>query len=175
MELFGIGILEILLIFALFAIIFGPHRLPEIAAQFGRAVRVLRAYARDFRDEYLTDIEEMKDEVLDLRQDLQATDAEWRREVQDVDEELRMAVREAERDAESVVREAKEGARGKESPPSPAGGNASRQEQAIPRRRFARRRARGSAPPSSRPTNVISIAARRPARGAPSRGVKDRP
>ena len=45
MELFGIGILEILLIFALFAIIFGPHRLPEIAAQFGRAVRVLRAYA----------------------------------------------------------------------------------------------------------------------------------
>ena len=71
MEIFGIGVLEVMAVMLLMAIVFGPHRLPEIAKQAGRAVRELREYARDFRDEYLTDFEEVREEYLEVRYELE--------------------------------------------------------------------------------------------------------
>ena len=82
MDFFGIGVLEVVAVLLLIAIVFGPHRLPEIAGQFGRAIRDLREYARDFRDEYLTDFEEVREEYLEVRHDLEQTDQELREEFQ---------------------------------------------------------------------------------------------
>ena len=113
MDFFGIGFLEILAVLLMFAIVFGPHRLPEIAGQFGRAIRELREYARDFRDEYLTDFEEVKEEYLEVRHDLERSDQERREELQMIEEAVRGAVKEgqdaaggAAEDAEAVVTEA---------------------------------------------------------------------
>ena len=106
MEIFGIGVLEVMAVMLLMAIVFGPHRLPEIAKQAGRAVRELREYARDFRDEYLTDFEEVREEYLEVRYELEQTDSEFRQEMKELDEDLRSTVREAEKDATEAVKEA---------------------------------------------------------------------
>ncbi|MXY78425.1 MAG: twin-arginine translocase TatA/TatE family subunit [Chloroflexi bacterium] len=94
MDFFGIGVLEVVAVLLLIAIVFGPHRLPEIAGQFGRAIRDLREYARDFRDEYLTDFEEVREEYLEVRHDLEQTDQELREEFQQIDADMRMAAAE---------------------------------------------------------------------------------
>ena len=94
MDFFGIGVLEVVAVLLLLAIVFGPHRLPEIAGQFGRAIRDLREYARDFRDEYLTDFEEVREEYLEVRHDLEQTDQELREEFQQIDADMRMAAAE---------------------------------------------------------------------------------
>ncbi len=112
MELFGIGILEILAVGLLMAIVFGPHRLPEIAKQGGKAVRELREYARDFRDEYLTDFEEVREEFLEVRHELEATDSEFRQEMKDLDADLRATVKDAEQDAEKALKGAETAAKG---------------------------------------------------------------
>jgi len=105
-EIFGIGILEVMAVMVLMAIVFGPHRLPEIAKQAGRAVRELREYARDFRDEYLTDFEEVREEYLEVRYEMKQTDSEFREEMKEIDEDLRTTVRDAERDATEAIKEA---------------------------------------------------------------------
>lgn len=46
--------LAVLLVVGLF--VFGPDRLPEMAAQAGRALRSLRSYARGLRDDLADDL-----------------------------------------------------------------------------------------------------------------------
>jgi sec-independent protein translocase protein TatB len=113
-EIFGIGILEVLAVGLLMAIVFGPNRLPEIAKQGGRAVRELREYARDFRDEYLTDFEEIREEYLEVRHELKETDSEFRQEMRDLDEDLRSVVKDAEQDATEALQEAGNAVKGVE-------------------------------------------------------------
>ena len=179
MEIFGVGILEVMAVMLLMAIVFGPDRLPEIAKQFGRAVREMREYARDFRDEYLTDFEEVREEYLEVRYELEQTDTEFREEMKELDQELRTTVRDAERDATAAVKEAEsavkqtevavrsEQERGaaKKKPQSSIGEAAARSEKAPSRRRGRRREAaRGAARGDNvgRPGKVISINRRRP-------------
>ena len=54
MQMFGIGLLELVLILLLAAIVIGPDRLPSFAADLARWIRRTRAYAnhlmRDFND-----------------------------------------------------------------------------------------------------------------------------
>lgn len=171
MEFFGIGVLEILAVFLLMAIVFGPHRLPEIARQFGRAVRELREYARDFRDEYLTDFEEVREEYLETRYELQRTDSALRQELRDIDHDLKSAVQEAERDAETALVEAEAAAKGAEAPaakpaaPARAAGAAAETPRTAtaerPGRGGRRRRLGSGKAQPARPGNVISINRRR--------------
>ena len=116
MNIFGVGIPELLMVLLLAAIIFGPGRLPEFAGQFGRAVRELREYARDFRDEYLVDFEEIREEMVEVRMDLEETDQGIRRDIEETGQELRLAVR----DAEDATAEAVETAKGGDAGPDPA-------------------------------------------------------
>jgi sec-independent protein translocase protein TatA len=114
MDFFGIGVLEVVAVLLLIAIVFGPHRLPEIAGQFGRAIRDLREYARDFRDEYLTDFEEVREEYLEVRHDLEETDKELREEFQQIDADMRMAAAEVKGVVEETTAEVKGGSAGQE-------------------------------------------------------------
>ncbi len=171
MNIFGVGIPELLMVLLLAAIIFGPGRLPEFAGQFGRAVRELREYARDFRDEYLVDFEEIREEMVEVRMDLEETDQDIRRDIEETGQELRLAVR----DAEDATAEAVETAKGGDEGPDRAedeGPAASKAAEARPamerrvrRRPIVRRRAaEGGDGPSSapaRPSNVIALRRRR--------------
>ena len=114
MDFFGIGVLEVVAVLLLIAIVFGPHRLPEIAGQFGRAIRDLREYARDFRDEYLTDFEEVREEYLEVRHDLEQTDQELREEFQQIDADMRMAAAEVKGVVEETTADVKGSSAGPE-------------------------------------------------------------
>ena len=162
MDFFGIGFLEILAVLLMFAIVFGPHRLPEIAGQFGRAIRELREYARDFRDEYLTDFEEVKEEYLEVRHDLERSDQELREDLQMIEEDVRGAVKEvqdaaggAAEDAEAVVTEAAGAATGDAAPPAVT------PTEAPVAERPRKKRGSSGAAKAARPGNVISINRRR--------------
>jgi Tat protein translocase TatB subunit len=59
----SIGPLEILMVGAIALIVFGPHRLPEMARTVGRTLSTLRRMASDVRQEFesglsLDDVEE---------------------------------------------------------------------------------------------------------------------
>lgn len=170
MEIFGIGFFEIVAVMLLAAIIFGPHRLPELAGQMGRAVRELREYARDFRDEYLVDFEEAKEEYLEIRHELQAEGQEFQAELKEADAEIRTSLKEIEGETQEAIAEVK----GAE---APAGASAASRGAAKPgpvttkastapapgeaARRSRRVRRRSQQAPVARPSNVISLQRRR--------------
>jgi TatA/E family protein of Tat protein translocase len=47
------GMGELLLLFAVILILFGPRRLPEVAKMIGRAMQELRRASQDFRDQVM--------------------------------------------------------------------------------------------------------------------------
>ena len=49
--MFGIGFAELVMIAFVAVLVFGPDRLPELARQAGRALRQLRRFATNARDE----------------------------------------------------------------------------------------------------------------------------
>lgn len=57
MDFFGIGAGEIILILIVALIIWGPHRLPEIARTVGRAVRALRKATYDLTSQVTKELD----------------------------------------------------------------------------------------------------------------------
>lgn len=165
MNIFGVGIPELLMVLLLAAIIFGPGRLPEFAGQFGRAVRELREYARDFRDEYLTDFEEIREEMVEVRMDLEATEGDIRADIEQTGDELRLAARDAEEAAGEAVDSAKGGEPAPAEAPAPAAAEPEpRAGRRARRRPIVRRRAAEGGDPAAapaRPSNVIALRRRR--------------
>ena len=103
MEVFGIGLLEVLAILVVMVIIFGPNRLPEIARNFGRTIRDLRRYAREFRDEHLTDLEEVRNEYLDIRHEVVQENVNFRSELKHINEDVRDILIQTKADAQAIV------------------------------------------------------------------------
>ena len=175
MNIFGVGIPEILVVLLLAALIFGPGKLPEIAGQFGRAIRELREYARDFRDEYLTDFEEVREEFIEQRFELQQIDADIRADLIQAEADVRGAVR----DAEAMTEEAIAAAKDEDGPATATATDGAVTEESMRQERAARRvrrrpvvRPRRAAaatataeaeesPEPARPSNVISLNRRR--------------
>ncbi|MXX33001.1 MAG: hypothetical protein F4Z51_12405 [Chloroflexi bacterium] len=154
MNIFGVGIPEILVVLLLAALIFGPGKLPEIAGQFGRAIRELREHARDFRDEYLTDFEEVREEFIEQRFELQQIDADIRADLQQAEEDVRGAVQDAETMTEEAIEAARDGGDEQESATTPsvrADGGVTESE--MRRTRRVRRR------PVVRPRRATAVAA----------------
>lgn len=52
MDILGVGIPELIFIFIIILMVFGPHRLPEIAAQLGRHIRNLHQMSQSIRGEW---------------------------------------------------------------------------------------------------------------------------
>lgn len=166
MNIFGVGIPEILVVLLLAAVIFGPGRLPEFAAQFGRAIRELREYARDFRDEYLVDFEEMREEYIEVRHELSETDQSIRADLEAAEQDIRLAARDAEAAAEDAVAAARDDggaaapARTEERGEDEADAAPTRERRRA-RRPIVRRRQPTAAEAPARPSNVISLNRRR--------------
>ncbi len=156
MNIFGVGIPEILVVLLLAAVIFGPGKLPEIAGQFGRAIRELREYARDFRDEYLTDFEEVREELIEQRFELQQIDADIRADLEQAEADVRGAVRDAEVMTEEAIEAARDGGTAEASTAGSATATADRSdEQAAEQRQVRRVRRRR---PVVRPRRVAAAA-----------------
>lgn len=60
MDFFGIGPINLLVIAAVALIVFGPERLPEMAAKAGKLMRDLRSYASDMTSEFSGEFSEIQ-------------------------------------------------------------------------------------------------------------------
>lgn len=63
MNFLDIGPLELLLILFLLLLVFGPHKLPEIAAQLGKGYRKLKAATSEMTREMQRELDEVKKET----------------------------------------------------------------------------------------------------------------
>lgn len=60
MNVFGIGLPEMVLIFVLALLVFGPKKLPEIGKSVGKALRGFQEASREFQDEFKKEAEEIE-------------------------------------------------------------------------------------------------------------------
>ncbi len=85
MDILGIGFWELLFIFFIALMVFGPRRLPEIAGKAGRIVRDLRNMSQGFLAEWqreitvatrLEELEQVRQELEETKQSLRQTQTE---------------------------------------------------------------------------------------------------
>ncbi len=96
MEFFGVGLPELVLILVLTLIVVGPQRLPEVAAQLGRAIREFRRYSSGVSKELLDAVADLEREYKELKGELRSVSGEMLqraeslgRDLTDVSEEVR--------------------------------------------------------------------------------------
>ncbi len=118
MEFFGVGLPELALILVLTLIVVGPQRLPEVAAQLGKAIRDLRRYASGVNKDLLEAVSELEREYRELKGELRSISDEmlqkaesFGRELTDVSDEISKKLRIEEPPAEAA-REVKPGGNG---------------------------------------------------------------
>jgi Tat protein translocase TatB subunit len=101
MDILGIGFPELLFIFIIALMIFGPRRLPEVAAKAGKVVRDLRSMSQGFMTEWqrevavaarLEDLQQVKKELEDTKQALQQTRQEISGQVTQVNQTISATV-----------------------------------------------------------------------------------
>ena len=63
MQMFGVGILEIMVILLLAVLVVGPERLPQVSAELAQWIRRGRAYARHLTSDFNEVVTELEKEV----------------------------------------------------------------------------------------------------------------
>ncbi|MGH2541259.1 MAG: twin-arginine translocase TatA/TatE family subunit [Ardenticatenaceae bacterium] len=73
MEILNVGLSEILLIFILALLVFGPERLPEIARQAGRLFAQVRGAVDEVQRTIMTETKPVRDTFEEARREIEAT------------------------------------------------------------------------------------------------------
>src|SRR5579883_137835 len=91
MDIFGLGIglPQLLVVLIVAMLVLGPERLPEVARQLARGVRMLRGYATDVQSQFGGDLDEIKEELLGIQRDLSDVQGSLRGGLLDLDQSLR--------------------------------------------------------------------------------------
>ena len=63
MNVFGIGLPELMLILVVALLIFGPKKLPEIGRSLGKAVRGFQDASKEFENEFKREAQDLQDSV----------------------------------------------------------------------------------------------------------------
>ncbi|BBA79473.1 twin arginine translocase protein A [cyanobacterium endosymbiont of Rhopalodia gibberula] len=63
MNVFGIGLPEMALIFVISLLIFGPKKLPEIGRSLGKAIRGFQEASKEFEDEFKREAKKLENSV----------------------------------------------------------------------------------------------------------------
>lgn len=63
MNFFGIGLPEMILIFVVALLIFGPKKLPEIGRSLGKAIRGFQDATNEFKNEFQKEAQELEKTV----------------------------------------------------------------------------------------------------------------
>jgi sec-independent protein translocase protein TatA len=71
MNIFGIGLPEMGLIFLVALLIFGPKKLPEIGRSLGKAVRGFQEASREFENEFKREAQQMDDSAVKMQAKLE--------------------------------------------------------------------------------------------------------
>jgi|SRR5579883_1184272 sec-independent protein translocase protein TatB len=91
MDIFGLGIglPQLLVVLIVAMLVLGPERLPEVARQLARGVRMLRGYATDVQSQFGGELDEIKEELLGIQRDLSDVQGSLRGGLLDIDQSLR--------------------------------------------------------------------------------------
>ncbi len=102
MNIFGIGLPEMALIFIVALLVFGPKKLPEIGRSLGKAIRGFQDASKEFENEFKREAQELEKSV-----QMNATiEPPQRKALQsDAAPSVKAADKEAEHDAETVTPE----------------------------------------------------------------------
>ena len=114
MDIFGIGLPELVVILLLILIVVGPTRLPEMAAQLARFIRAARKLGSEVTSEFNTTMSELEQEYDEMK-------GEWKEVGEGLDETARAVTDElqaADKDARQALDEAKSAAEGPAKPGS---------------------------------------------------------
>ncbi len=63
MNIFGIGLPEMAVIFTIALLVFGPKKLPEIGRSMGKALRGFQDASRDFESEFTREAKQLEEAV----------------------------------------------------------------------------------------------------------------
>ncbi len=63
MNIFGIGLPEMAVIFTIALLVFGPKKLPEIGRSMGKAIRGFQDASRDFDSEFTREAKQLEEAV----------------------------------------------------------------------------------------------------------------
>ena len=88
MQMFGVGILELLVILVITAIIVGPERMPQVAADLARWIRRARAYGQHLTRDFSDVVSELEREAGVSREDWKEIASVVTRQTGDLTKEL---------------------------------------------------------------------------------------
>ena len=88
MQMFGVGLLELILILILAAIVVGPERMPQVAADFARWIRRARAYGQHLTRDFNEVVSELEKEAGVSREDWKEIASVVNRHAGDVTKEI---------------------------------------------------------------------------------------
>jgi len=63
MNIFGIGLPEMAVIFTIALLVFGPKKLPEIGRSIGKAIRGFQDASREFESEFTREAKQLEEAV----------------------------------------------------------------------------------------------------------------
>ena len=96
MQMFGIGVLELLVILMLTVLVVGPDRMPQVAADLARWIRQGRAYARHLMGDFNSVVSELQKEADVSQEDWKEITSVVSRNTGEIGKELKRAVKDAE-------------------------------------------------------------------------------
>ena len=73
MNIFGIGLPELLVIFGVALLIFGPKKLPEIGKSLGKTLKSFQDASKEFQDEFKKEVEKAE-EAVSMNAQLESSD-----------------------------------------------------------------------------------------------------
>jgi Tat protein translocase TatB subunit len=91
MDVFGVGLPELLLILVIAVLVVGPQRLPEIAAQLAKFLRAFRAYTSSISRDFNEALEGLEKEYDEMKGEWKEVGEGLDENVKAVDQELRSA------------------------------------------------------------------------------------
>jgi Tat protein translocase TatB subunit len=104
MDILGIGFWELVIIFIVAMMVFGPRRLPEYAAKAGKFIRDLRNMSQGLMTEWQREImvATRLDELQEIRKELDLTRQELNQTQQQISQQTKKDIDEAQKDISAI-------------------------------------------------------------------------
>ena len=106
MQMFGVGILELMVILILTVIVVGPDRMPQVAADLAKWIRQTRAYARHLMGDFNEVVSELEKEAGASREDWKEIASVVTRHTGSVGQELSKLTRDVEQSGDLATAKA---------------------------------------------------------------------